>query len=190
MRGCGKTEKVKKLIADKQRLLIVDTLSRDYDQGVVFSDIAQLRQFWLKVYQQNFRIIYRPPGSDIETVDDIAQLCEMAQACTNLTMVIEELNILFDVTRTPAEFNKLVFGGREPGVTLIGVAQRPLGFGRKLTSQAKEFYVFATREPDDVRYFRYHLGPEAAEQIRTLEQYQYLHWSYLSGVQEYTICKD
>jgi len=72
----------------------------------------------------------------------------------------------------------------------MGVAQRPFGFGRKFTSQAKEFYAFYTHEPDDLRFFKQSFGSEAALAICTLEQYQYLKWVYADGVQKFEVCKD
>jgi len=190
IRGCGKTVKVRNLIKDIRRLLVVDTKGYDYYDGVSFHSLSELKKFWLTVYSGDFRLIYKPPGDDAEIIEDIAEICSLSLACENMTLVIEELNIIFDEKRPPTEFNKMVLSGREPGVELIGVAQRPFGFGRKFTSQAKEFYVFYNREPGDVRFFKQSLGTEAALAICTLEQYQYLKWIYADGVQKYEICKD
>ncbi len=190
MRGCGKTVKVRNLTRDIHRLLIIDYKGTDYFDGVCFHSLAELKKFWLKVYSGDFRLIYKPPGDDSEIIEDIAEICTLCEACEDMTLVVEELNIVFDEKRPPTEFNKMIFSGREPNIELIGVAQRPFGFGRKLSSQAKEFYVFYNREPGDVRYFKQNLGSEAALSICTLEQYQYLKWVYADGVQKYEICKD
>jgi len=190
IRGGGKTVKVRNLIEDVRRLLVIDTKGNDYFDGVSFHSLAELKKFWLEVYSGDFRLIYKPPGDDTETIEDIAEICLLSLACENMTLVIEELNLIFDQARPPTEFNKMIFSGREPCIELIGVAQRPFGFGRKFTSQAKEFYVFYNREPDDVRFFKQSLGTEAALAICTLEQYQYLKWIYADGPDKYEICKD
>lgn len=190
IRGCGKTVKVRNLIKDIRRSLVVDRKGTDYFDGVSFRSLGELKKFWLKVYSDDFRLIYKPPGDESEIIEDIAEICTLCEACGNMTLVIEELNIIFDKTRPPTEFNKMVFSGREPGIDFIGVAQRPFGFGRGFTSQAKEFYVFYSREPDDVRFFKQSLGNEAALEICTLEQYQYLRWIYADGVNKWEICKD
>lgn len=190
MRGSGKTVKVRNLIKPINRLLIIDTLCKDYSDGVIFHDLAELRKFWLKVYSGDFRLIYRPPGDDDVIIEDIAEICTLCLKCKNLTLVVEELNIIFDKQRPPKEFNKMIFGGRDPGIELIGVAQRPVGFGRKITSQAKEFDVFSNLEPDDLRFFKDYLGNEAAQAIRSLEKYQYLRWVYGDGARKWEICKD
>ena len=152
--------------------------------------MSELKKFWLTVYSGDFRLIYKPPGDDDEIREDIGEICKLCEACGNLTLVIEELNLIFDEKRPPIEFNQMLLAGRKTGIDFIGVAQRPFGFGRKFTSQAKEFYVFYSREPIDVRFFKQSLGSEAALEICTLEQYQYVKWIYADGVQNYEICKD
>lgn len=190
MRGSGKTVKVRNLIKPVNRLLIIDTLCKDYSDGVTFHSLSDLKKFWRFVYPAKFRLIYRPPGDDDEIIEDIAEICSLCLKCENLTLVIEELNIIFDKKRAPAEFNKMIFGGRDPGIELIGVAQRPVGFGRKLTSQAQEFYVFCNLEPEDLKFFKDYLGSEAAQAIRSLEKYQYLKWVYGDGARKWEVCKD
>jgi len=190
IRGCGKTVKVRNLIKDVRRLIVVDTVGTDYYDGVCFHSLIELRKFWEKVYSGDFRLIYKPPGDDNEIREDVGKICAICQDIKNLTLVIEELNIIFDEKRPPTEFNRMLLSGRKDDIEFVGVAQRPFGFGRKFTSQAKEFYVFYSREPVDVRFFKQSLGTEAALEICTLEQYQYLKWIYADGVQKYEICKD
>ena len=190
MRGNGKTEKVKSLVRDIPRVLIVD-YKHEHTNGVIFNDLEQLKAFWLAVYTRRFRLIYRPQRGDPESfVDDLAELSALTAKCGDMTLVVEEMNILFDGRKPPPEFNQLIFAGRTPGIELIGVAQRPRGFGRDISSQAKEFYVFYTREPDDVTYFRQYLGKEASESIQKLEQFHYLKWIYANGVDNWTVHKD
>jgi len=190
IRGCGKTVKVRNLIKDVRRLLVVDTKGYDYFDGVSFHSLIELRKFWEKVYSGDFRLIYKPSGDNAERIEDIAKICTICEEVKNLTLVIEELNIIFDDSRPPTEFNKMIFSGREPGIELIGVAQRPARIGVNITSQAKEFYIFYNREPGDIRFFKQSLGTDAAVAICTLEQYQYLKWVYAEGAQKFEICKD
>ena len=192
MRGSGKTAHIRQVIKPINRLVIFDTLSKDYTDGVIFHSMIDLRKFWLKIYAGDFRMIYRPPvdDDDDQIIEDIAEICSLCLKTKNLTLVVEELNIIFDTQRPPKEFNKMVFGGRDPGVELIGAAQRPIGFGRKITSQAQEFCVFVNTEPDDLKYFKEYLGTEAAQAIRNLEKYQYLKWVYGDGARKWEICKD
>lgn len=192
MRGSGKTAHIRQVIKPINRLVIFDTLGKDYTDGVMFYDMPELRKFWRKIYRGDFRMIYRPRVDldDDQIIEDIAEICDLCLKTENLTLVVEELNIIFDKQRPPREFNRMVFGGREPCVETIGAAQRPIGFGRKLTSQAQEFCVFVNREPDDLKYFKEFLGTEAAQAIRNLEKYQYVKWNFNDGARKWEICKD
>lgn len=190
VRGCGKSETLKRLIKEKKRLIIYDRL-HEYSNGIIFYDFKMFKQFWAnpKVYQSNFRLIYRPGGDIERRAEEIGQICKLANYCEDLTIAIEELNILFLAKRPPAEFNELVFGGRHANVEIIGAAQRPKGFP-DLVSQAKELYIFQTRHPDDVKYFSDFLGKEYAKTIQELQQYHYLRWYIEDGQQKFEVKKD
>ena len=192
VRGCGKTVKLLRLLRPIRRCLIINTLNREgFTDGVVFNTVPDLRTFWLSVYRGNFRLIFSPQHGDNEkTCREVGELCKLAEACGDMTVAIEELNVIFAAQRKPVEFNRLVFSGREPGIELIGVAQRPKGFGPELASQAKEAFVFHTHEPDAVTFLKNWMGKDAAEAIRTLTGHQYLHWSFEDGANNYTIKED
>jgi len=192
VRGCGKTVKLFSLMRSVNRSLTINTLNRSgFTDGVVFHTVPDLKSFWLAIYQHDFRLIFSPRHGDIEkTCVEIGQLCKLAQVCGNMTIAIEELNVVFAAQRKPVEFNELVFSGREPGIELIGVAQRPKGFGPELSSQAKEAFIFHTHEPDALTFLRNWMGKDAAEAVRTLDGHQYLHWAYKDGATNYTIETD
>jgi len=192
VRGCGKTVKLRRLLMDCSRSVVVNTLNRDgFTNGVVFNTFADLKKFWLKVYQRNFRLIYSPLHGDIaKTCDEVGEICELAMACKNMTLAIEEMNVLFEEQRVPQELNDIIYSGREPGIEFIGVAQSPTGFGPVMRSMTKEAFIFHTHEDSHLQVFRKLVGKDAAEAIRTLSNYQYVHWSLADGPQNWTIEKD
>ena len=171
-RGSGKTIKACNLTRHCNRVLYYDTLGHDYNDGVVIYSLDELRRFWLNVYQSDFRIVFITTKHE----NDFSQVCQQVASCRNMTFVVEELDLFFLGGRCCQELNDLTFRGRHYDVELVGITQRPKGFGRGLTSQAKEFYVFSTHEPDDVKYFKDRLGGEVAEQIQKLEQFQYVQY--------------
>ncbi|HLD34400.1 MAG TPA: hypothetical protein VJB62_00905, partial [Patescibacteria group bacterium] len=119
------------------------------------------------------------------------QICKLVGACGDMSYVVEELDLFFSGGKPCPEFNNLIFRGRHWNIELIGVTQRPRGFGRGITAMAKEFYVFSTREPDDVKYFTDRLGVGVGEEIQKLEQYHYLEYlDYGNSDQKFTIKKD
>ena len=169
-RGSGKTVKVNKLLQLSNRIIFLDTTGHDYNDGVIFYDLADLKKFWLRCYRQNFRLIYRPLDAEAE----FPELCRLVIECKNLSFVVEELDIYCPQGRTCSEFFEIIRRGRHHDIELIGVSQRPHGFGRDITSQADEFYIFNTREPKDLQYFKEHLGEYVAEQIGKLQQYEHV----------------
>ena len=192
IRGGGKTVKLRRLLLDCRRFIVINTLNREgFTAGVVFNNVPDLKKFWLKVYRGNFRLIFSPQHGDIKkTCSEVGEICELVMACGNMTLAIEEMNVLFEEFRGPVEFNKIVFAGRDPGIELIGVAQQPVGFGAAMRSMTKEAFIFHTHEDSHLDVFRKLVGKDGAEAIRTLANYQYLHWSMADGPDKWTIQKD
>lgn len=192
IRGGGKTVKLRRLLLDCPRSVTVNTLNRDgFNNGVVFRTVADLKKFWLKVYQRNFRLVYSPQHGDIErTCEDVGEICRLTMACGNMTLAIEEMNVLFEGQRKPKEFNHVVFAGREPGIELIGVSQKPVGFGDSMRAMTKEAFIFHTHEESHLQVFRNLVGKQGAEAIRALEKYYYLHWDFENGAENWEIKKD
>jgi hypothetical protein len=191
IRGSGKTVKLRRLTLDSHRLLLINTLNRDgFTNGIIFTDLTELKKFWKNVYTKNFRIIYSPVHGDIDKAcDEVGQLSELAMLCGNMTLAIEEMNVLFEGMRTPRQFNRLVFAGREPGVELVGVAQTPVGFGSAMRSMTKEAFIFHCHERSHLDIFEKLIGKEARSKLPLLKNYEYLHWS-MNEPEKYQIKKD
>jgi DNA helicase HerA-like ATPase len=86
------------------------------------------------------------------------------------------MDLFFSGGKCCLELNNLIFRGRHYGIELIAVTQRPYGIGRGLTSQTKEFYIFRSNEPCDVKYFRERCGVDVAEKIQTLDRFYYVYY--------------
>lgn len=171
---------------DQSRVLYCDTTGHDYDDGVVFYNLADLKKFWLSVYRKSFRLIYRPLDAEAE----FPELCKLVIECKNLSFVVEELDIYCRQGKTCQEFYEIIRRGRHHDIELIGVSQRPHGFGRDITSQAKEFYIFNTREPKDIQYFKEYFGEYLVSQVEQLKQYEYVKAMDPFNDSDITIAKD
>jgi len=173
-RGSGKSVKVRNLTKQLDRVVYYDTLGKDYTDGVIIYNLDDLKAFWRRHYKGKFRIIYRPENPE----EEFPAVCNLVYTCTSMHFVVEELDTYFRQGQTCREFNRLVYRGRHANIDMIGVSQRPFGYGRSLTSQAKEWYVFSTREPDDLTWMKKYFGQEFTAQLEQLnpQDYQYLHW--------------
>jgi len=183
-RGSGKSYLAQRMIARDRRLLIYD-INAEYTGGVVFGTETQekFKLFWLGTYKANFRLIYQP----IQPKKELIYLAQLVFALGNLTFVVEEIDSICTAYDLPETFSRIIARGRHRNITLIGVTPAPFGIHRDLTRQAKEIYVFNTKEPRDREYLRNLLGQEIEPKLDALEQYQYVKWE--DGKEELEIGK-
>lgn len=184
LRGYGKTTRVLNMTRDDPRVLYYDSLGNDYSDGVVCRDLVTLKKFWRATYRGRFRIVYKP----VDPLADIADVCELAYACGDMQLVIDEVQLYFRGQWCAPEFTKIITAGRHAGVGLIGVTQTPKKLGELLRSQAREWFIFATREPDHVKYLADRCVGVDSARIQALPKWCYLH--YVDGADFYTCCKD
>jgi hypothetical protein len=172
LRGYGKSTHVQTMTADIPRVVFYDTLGNDYSDGVVCRDLATLERFWRGVYRRRFRISYKP----IDPQADLPRICELAYACGDMTLVIDEIQLYFRGACCPVELTKIITAGRHAGIELIGVTQAPKKLGELLRSQASTWDVFAIREPDHAKYLADRCVGMSMAQILALQKYEYLHY--------------
>ena len=174
-RGSGKSYLAKKLIQSEPRFLIYDTMS-EYKEGVVF-DSEQHQYFlifWKHVYRLPcYKIIYRP----LQPLKQIEAISQLVFAVGDLCFLVEEIETYCSAWQLADSFAAIIQRGRHKNISLIGIAHRPNNINRLLTSQAKEIYVFSTKEPRDIEYLKQLLGQEIEEKLMNLEQYQYVKWT-------------
>ena len=173
-RGSGKSYLTRKMVANHRRLLTYDIMS-EYTDGVVFGTetILAFRKFWLHIYKDDFRLIYQP----VQPKKEIEDLARLVFALGNMTFVVEEIDSICTAYDLPESFSRLIARGRHRNITLIGVTPAPFGIHRDLTRQAKEIYVFNTREPRDRDYLRNLLGQEIESKLDQLKKYEYVKWA-------------
>jgi len=171
-RGSGKSFAVRHHTEPYKRIIYFDTLGYEYRNGVIFYRIEALIEFWLKHYRENFRLIYRP----INISEDFNQIADLVWRAGNLAFVIEEIDLFASSNYVTSELRNIIQRGRHRDIDVFATSQRPRCFSRILTSQAKEMFIFSTKEPADLKYFSHYLGESAAEQIKNLEKYHCLHW--------------
>lgn len=182
-RGSGKTLLAEKIVRDRKRLFIYDTIG-EYTNGVIIEDLPALKEFWSKVYRGNFKIIYQPvdPEGDFDTV------CKVVYGCEDLTFLVEELDRYSKPLTLSLAFKNIIQRGRHCNIELIGVTQRPHGVDKLLTSQAKQMFIFNTTEPRDVDYFKDTIGYPVVVKIAALQEYEYV--KYQDGTEQLEVGKE
>jgi hypothetical protein len=184
LRGFGKTSRVLELTRNEPRVLFYDSLGDDYSEGVVCRSLAVLEKLWHRSYRGPFRLSYKP----VDPIADVARICELAYACGDMLLVVDEIQLYFRGQWCSPELTKVITGGRHVGLGLIGVTQAPKRLGELLRSQAREWFVFAMREPDHVKYLTDRLVGVDPAHILMLDRWEYLH--YVDGWDNYELCID
>lgn len=77
---------------------------------------------------------------------------EIAWIVENITIVIEEVDIICNPSFIGRNFGNCLKRGRHKGIDLIYSTQRPALVNRLLTSQLTDCIVFQTTEPLDIKY--------------------------------------
>jgi len=175
-RGGGKSYLANEMLPEYPRYLIYDTLG-EYSRGVAFLTLQELKDFWGKSYQRNFRLIYQP----VNPIEDFDEVCDLVYSLGDMMFLVEEIDTFCSSQTISTAFANIIQRGRHKNITLIGVSQRPYGIHRLITSQAKEIYSFLHREPRDVEYLKSFIGSEA-EKVRDLPRYHYLLWRGGKGI--------
>jgi len=170
-RGSGKSYLAQKMIQQHSRYLIYDTLN-EYTDGVVIQSLAELSNFWAKVYRKPFRIIYQPLDPELE----FDKICSQVWLCENMTFLVEEVDRYARPLAMSLAFKEIIQRGRHRDITFIGVTQRPHGVDKLITSQAKAMYIFNTTEPRDIKYFQEVVGEGVVEKFADLKQYEFVKW--------------
>jgi len=158
-----------------KRYIVFDTLG-EYTEGIIFTEINALLEFWEKHLDSDFRIVYQPLQPDIE----FDYICTLVWACSKkgngVIFVVEEVDRFSDSTHLSTAFANIVQRGRHRDITLIAISQRPYRVNRTLSSQVKELYTFQQSEPRDIDFLSEFLGQDV-ERIRELPLYTYIYWN-------------
>ena len=143
MTGMGKTRWSKAYLAPIQRQIIMD-IKAEHD-GILFDDLGKMIDH-IEHYP-TFKVrTYNP--------DDFDDLCKIAYAAGNCTLVIEEAEGIMPASqqKPPASFRDIVYRGRHERVSVLLIAQRPSSVHISARSQWNRIVTFRQTEPADVAW--------------------------------------
>jgi hypothetical protein len=178
MAGHGKTTLARQLVAGERRLLAWDpdgehdVLRLQWDDFCAFMDREPA----------TFRV-------GLQDDDDLAEhFCAVAwelgaerASGTRLVVLMEEADEVAIPGQEPPIVKRLIRRGRHHGIEVVACSRRPAEVSRRLTSQARELYLFSTQEPKDLTYLRTFVGPEPTEAVAQLGRFEYVHWTRGEG---------
>jgi len=170
MKGSGKTTLVRELVAERRKVLIIDTAC-DYspkrDGVTVFHEWeAGLRALAETPKLSRYRYALR--GLPDECLDYLRVAFELP----GVLVVLEEAPYYCSPAKLPAEVARLVLQGRHRSIDQVYVTQRPSLVHRNVTAQSDILVSFAQHEPRDLKYLEQVAGAEFAERVQGLRDFQ------------------
>ena len=185
-RGSGKSTLAKGLIASRPKVVIFDPRAEYAARGCpAFDRLADVGKHISKNFWKGFRCAYVPPaGREIEALHHLVSKLWLAQwpyECGDddrkLTLLIEEMDLSFPVSRLSADLNgmqRAVNQGRHVGLELIGVTQRPAQISTTFRANTAATYVFPLAADRDRKEVLSLIGRRHADTLRELRPYHCL----------------
>ncbi|MCM2278322.1 MAG: hypothetical protein NDJ89_09625 [Oligoflexia bacterium] len=188
-RGSGKTTLARKIQRDRAfpRLVIFDRLreySNERGPGVHF--VSTFDGFGRAIRETMdapaFKLIFQfdiEADNHDDVFNEALRVCYMRQrACrwqSSLCLVIDEVHNFASPHFIPKWLKECLLTGRHENIGLISCSQRPANVNKNILSQSHHIFCSNFNEANDFNYLKEFMGSHAA-QLRTLRQYQFLHF--------------
>lgn len=181
--GSGKTELCKRLIKDKPRFILFDTISEYKEdkkfEAVYINNKQAFLEYLFRNLNKKFRIVFDPEDPEEtlllnnEPIDLFDLTCKIVYEClTDVIFAVEEVANFISPSSMPKYFRKLIRYGRHSNISGYFTSQRPADISPGLRAQATILISFRQHEPRDIQWLRAIIG-EDAEKLKDLGEHEY-----------------
>jgi DNA helicase HerA-like ATPase len=181
--GSGKSTLFRKMLEDKKRVIIFDTLS-EYSElappypALFIHNIHDLYDCLAKNHYKNFRIVFDPEDPEqVITLKDEAEISVFEEACKliynhleGLVLGIEEVANFIQGSKVPEYIRKITRFGRHSSISLYATTQRPADVHPLIRAQMTKLITFRQHEPRDIDWLKQVIG-EQAQGLKDLSQF-------------------
>jgi len=126
---------------------------------------------WL-IQHNKKRILYQPNADGEE---DFNTVCEIIYKTGNIAIMVDEVGSYTTGNRIPHWFSEILRLGRNRGIGVISLSQRPKEIPNTIISESEFIIMFRLQLKDDRRKLEGVVG-EGAEYLRTIPPYYFLIW--------------
>ncbi|MCI0558286.1 MAG: hypothetical protein MN733_07300 [Nitrososphaera sp.] len=174
MRGEGKSTFLRRILANLNRVLIIDTLAEHSD----YKTVSQ--EEYIKAARSGpFRLrTLIPPQSDEQqqAFETFAKLTfALAQeSASRITLAIEEVDWYSHPSAENPGLNLLIQYGRHGPVDLLYTTRSLVSISRKLTSETDCYILFRQQEPRWLDALADRVGDDVAQEVELLQRYHYV----------------
>lgn len=178
-KGSGKTYLMRRLIADKLRVVIYDPLRQFPGSGVIIAQPVPLIEYLKARGPGEFKAVYQPDFSARDDKDIIQRefktVCRIVDCLSDVYFVIDEIDLYTSHSACPAYFNNFIQRGRHKRISLAVTTRRHTETTRHLTAQADILISFHQHEPNDIKYLGGFFG-SLAQDLPRLPPYHYIKY--------------
>ena len=165
MRRTGKSYLLDRLIDQMPRFVIYDGATHQHgSKGVVVRTADELD----KAMKNGQLKIVCQPWHDGEKIFD--EFCKTIWDNGNCMFAVEEIGNYMDSFSCSENADMLIRVGRNRGIGMIGINQRPARIWLNFIALVDHWFVFRCMLPDDVKFLCQYLGKEREQGIKELEK--------------------
>lgn len=172
--GSGKSTLFRKMLEDKKRVIIFDTLS-EYSEltlpypALFIHNIHDFYDCLARNHYKNFRIIFDPEDPEqVLELNDGNQITVFEESCKliynhleDLILGIEEIANLTTGIKVPEYLRKIARFGRHSSISLYATTQRPADVHPLIRAQMTTLISFKQHEPRDIDWLKQVIGEQA-----------------------------
>ena len=175
-RGTGKSHRMDRDRREWPRCLLFDSIGEStYDRMERIGSFGRLCQR-LAEDPPCFQIAYRGYDSELPREVDFDRFCRAAYCSSDLLVIVEEADLFCTPHKIREPFQQIIETGRHREISLW-VATRHAGrLHMNLRSQANRIVTFRQIEPRHLKWIEEAVGPELAERLPHLAQYEAVVW--------------
>jgi len=180
MKGSGKTYLTTEITREFPRVVVVDALG-EYDRAQGFQETFGFEHSLsvLEYLAKNRVPRYRVSCIGLDPTE-AEILFGFLWNLRGILLVVEEATLYCSPHTFPPNLAQLVLRGRHQAISQVYTSQRPSGLNRNVTAQSDLVVSFHQHEPLDVAYLRQFMGPDRAQRLLHLRDYQILVYGNLS----------
>jgi len=163
MRQTGKSYLLEHILLGMPKFVIYDGATHQHGQmGLVVRTPEELDA---KLTSGENKIVCQPWKGDEKTFD---KFCEIIWKHGNMMFAIEEIGNYMDAFSCPEYADMLIRVGRNRGIGIMGINQRPRRIWNTFIALIDHWFVFRTMLPNDITFLCEYLGSAREQEIKEL----------------------
>ena len=166
MKGTGKSSYLQMIAKVMPRVIIYDPLFEHGKLGTVVHtarDIGNLD-----------KVVVQPADNTTAIFEEV---CRVVWSRDNVFFIADEVEKHEDTYHLTPWFSRVLEHGRHKGIGGAYVSRRPARMNSSIPALSDHIIVFRLFTPNDIQYF-YEIIGDAAERLKTLPDYYFMHYDH------------